>query len=798
MAATSSPLVWDFYRENGAATVVGGVAHYYNEEAQSFWNTSKGLVTNQYLVDDGRWAYSDPGESVVVVDNLISKDFDLDHPYNGTLFGVSSTSEGHLYFLRYAYSMDCSSLISSGTLDYSNSNSVAQLKVNVMNIDEAIFQNEATLFQPGSKIEFKMIVGDEEPYPMCIVFLDSADYSIDSQNVPLSGRNSVGFKLMESTFDDVSFISGTAHEVAVQILEMAGITKYVVGPSTHNWTHYFKANQTLMSGLEQLFEFYNGWKLVELPDGTIVIGYPDFIKSYMPNGYYSFDAGEVFKRKTKRSSDATYCQVRATGKGPEDDKGNAPELTPVTVPVNNYSQWSLPARKTHHVQAPDGFTQSELQAYAEKVAESLQYVGVGEDFTGSMRPQLIIGDIAAVDNGDGTMTTLGIVTSVKHKFGKSGYFTDFSTDSGGIKMETTRDSFITTVTRPLGGYTRKQTIKDLIQVASGSSSVGNKTSGVIRIANTDSNATMLSGRTYEQIIADAVAAVPPVPDELPEYTEQDYGKALVPGVNGLSWQEVSVDSDELIEEATNAAVDAAIPAAIEAALNAVAENGGGSYIAPNVINYSYETTTGATTHSRVYEGTIGNKLLLLIMHRGELTTAPAGWELLGTLTESADMTNDPEVTYIQYVSIFTKMCVGTESISYEQTEATTSMTCFIEFEGISGFEILEATRQENIASTNSFTCARTSTYMAVWVATALYFPSNTFKWQVSDDGIWAISDNHNVQPRLGVFVDNRPAPVTFTLNAGMSGHYVSAVCVQTIPIKNETEDENQGEGTQVE
>lgn len=462
MAVTPNPLVWDYYRELGEAGKVGGVAHYYTEEAQSLF-LQNGLSTRLTVVPDGHW-----NSSVLEPTQVVSEEqyqaLRLDHAYNGTLFGVAVDENGKLVFLRYVYALDLSNLTASGTLSYSNSNGVAQMKVNVMNTDEATFLDDATLFQPGSKITFDVIVGKEEPYPMGIIYLDSSDYSVGAKTVPISGRNSVGFKLMDATFDDVTSVSGTAHEVAVQILEMAGITKYIVGSSAHNWTHLFKPTQTLMSGLEQVFEFYNGWELVELPDGTIVIGYPDFIKNQIANSYYAFDKGEVFKRKTKRSSDAAYRQVRVTGRGEDDSEGNPTELTPVTVAVKNYSQWSLPAHKTYHIQAPDGFTQEELQEYAETVAESLQYVGIGEDFTGPLRPQLLVGDVAAIDNGDGTMTTLGIITSLKHRFGQSGFYTDFTTDSGGVVTD--NSSGVVTITKNLQGYNRSQTLKDLIKVIS--------------------------------------------------------------------------------------------------------------------------------------------------------------------------------------------------------------------------------------------------------------------------------------------------------------------------------------------
>lgn len=113
------------------------------------------------------------------------------------------------------------------------------------------------------------------------------------------------------------------------------------------------------------------------------------------------------------------------------------------------------------------------------------------------------------------------------------------------------------------------------------------------------------------------------------------------------------------------------------------------------------------------------------------------------------------------------------------------MTCIIEFEGVSGFEILENTRQENVVTTGSsnsdFECVRTSTRMAIWITTSIYFNSSEYAWKISDSNVWAISDNHNISPRLGVMIDNRPSPINFKIGSGISDRYASAICIQTIP-----------------
>lgn len=541
MATTPQPLVWDFYRAVEGAEGLGGVVHYYDEMSQSIW-LSNGMNTSVAKIPEGHWGTADPGTPQNLSTPMYSS-LELDHAYNGVLFGVA-TLGNELVYLRYVYSMDLSDLVSSGNLGYSNNNSAVQLKANLMNIKDVLFTADSTLFQPGARVTLKVLVGEEIPYDMCVTYLDSVDYNAKSSTVPISGRNNIGFKLMQSTFDETTSIKGLPHEVVDKIMELAGVTSYVVQEGTDSREHTFNPDQTLMSGLEQLCDFYSGWKVLEMPDGMVVIGYPSFVNVYQGNGYYVFDEGSVFKRKTKRSSDASYTKVRVTG---QDIDGK--DLNPVTVPVNTYKQWNLPANKTYHETAPKGFTQEELQQYAETLAESLQYVGIGEDFSCSIQPHLVIGDVAAVDNGDNTMTTLGVVTSIKHTFGKSGFTTEFSTDSGGILMEPLAASnTVTTFTKPLSGYTRKQTLKDLIQVASGASAAGPKTGGDVIKVIANPNAATLEGLTVDQIVAKAVERVPA---EIPAYTEADYGKILVATEDGLVWQEAPAASElPNAEEAT--------------------------------------------------------------------------------------------------------------------------------------------------------------------------------------------------------------------------------------------------------
>ena len=58
---------------------------------------------------------------------------------------------------------------------------------------------------------------------------------------------------------------------------------------------------------------------------------------------------------------------------------------------------------------------------------------MSEAFSSPIRPQLLVGDVASVYyTGETEATDLGVVTDITHSFGETGFFTDFTVDSGGV------------------------------------------------------------------------------------------------------------------------------------------------------------------------------------------------------------------------------------------------------------------------------------------------------------------------------------------------------------------------------
>lgn len=451
MATTPSPLVWDFCRTIGHVDGVGGLVEYYDKSAQSVYlnGGDKKFATKTSKVDDGHWQDATwSGEEYI--SELAHGFLSLDHPSNGILYGVTNAG-GAVYFVRYVYAMDIANLIDSGSYSSSNDNGISQLNMSVMNVSNELFDRDATLFQPGAKAVLKVRMGDSKPYDIGVAYMDEISFDPQSDKISLSGRNQTGYLLSEAKFGEHTTWTGMASDTAGSILELAGVKDYDIEPSNHVWTFTFDPDTTILNGLQTMFDFYHGWQLVELPSGKVIIGYPAWINShYQATGNYVFEGGrEIFKRKMSRNADAAYSQVYVTGK----------DLTPVVLDVNSFKFWNLPAQKIYFENAPDGLTQEELQSYAEDLAARLQYVGVTENYTSPFRPQLVVGDVAKVYYDDPEIaTSIGTITSISHSFGKKGFTTQFSVDSGGDVTDGA------TRTKPLAGYTRRQNVVDLIKL----------------------------------------------------------------------------------------------------------------------------------------------------------------------------------------------------------------------------------------------------------------------------------------------------------------------------------------------
>ena len=467
MATTPTPFVWEFNREFGNDTNahVGGTLHYFDENAQELF-LNAGLKTRTTTPVNGHWReYDLSPEPSEFIDTKTNTRLVLDHPSNGIVYGAT-TDGGTLTFIRYVYNMDLSKVIDSWSWKTQSDSYVAQLSANILNVGSDFFTETTSLFQPGAKLRLRVRFGDSQPFWIGVAYLDEVNFDVMSDVVDLTGRNSIGYFLKDQTFDEQYAYTGLSHVIAGTILTYAGITNHVIQEGSGDAAFKFKPETTLLDGLQEMSSYYttaaNAWTMLETSDGCVCIGYEDWLTTIEPNSIYQFkEEHDIFKRKTSKMIDGSYTSIRVTGKG-TDDK----DLTPVTLPVNNFPNWTLGTHRTKHLTAPDGLTQEKLQAWAQNQANALQYVGIKEDFTSPFRPQLLVGDIAETV-ADNVGTKLGIITEVEQSFSKrDGFRTTFSVDSGGIYTDGSNYNVYTRIAN-INGYNRRQRIVDLVRLVSG-------------------------------------------------------------------------------------------------------------------------------------------------------------------------------------------------------------------------------------------------------------------------------------------------------------------------------------------
>jgi hypothetical protein len=444
-------LQFEFYREVDIAGELGGCIHYYDEYGQSIFLQDGDMQTQVALVDDGRWDLAEY-EATQEIGEFDYSGLRFDHPHNGIVYGTA-TNGTEIWFLRYVYLKNISSIVKQGEWTEQIDNQIKQFNLRLMNIDGDLFSDDFSLFNPGHRLRARFRSGDSEPYIIGTTYLDETDFDEYSDTINVSSRNNLGFFLEEQTFDELNTFAGARVDIYTQILLQAGITDYLIQNNEDIITLEFEAETNILNGLNQHLDEY-GWKLTELPGQKVIIGDDDFIKDYNPNGTYTFSGDEeVYKRKSRKNADVAYSRICI--KREDGEK--------VFKEINNWEFWNINTRKTKYYNVAEDYSLESMELLADRLAEELQYVGIGEEFSGLIRPQIQVGDVASIFyTGDLESLNLGLITQVSHIFGIDGFRTDFSIDSGGVANESGANIY--SRAKPLDGYNRKQRITDFIGI----------------------------------------------------------------------------------------------------------------------------------------------------------------------------------------------------------------------------------------------------------------------------------------------------------------------------------------------
>ena len=99
-----------------------------------------------------------------------------------------------------------------------------------------------------------------------------------------------------------------------------------------------------------------------------------------------------------------------------------------------------------YVNVAEGTSLTDAEEYAEELAGRLSNVGKIESFTGPFKPYIVVGDEAVIIDESGS-EELGLITEITHKFGKDGFYTDFTVDSGGTLGKGRLVDYISQITK---------------------------------------------------------------------------------------------------------------------------------------------------------------------------------------------------------------------------------------------------------------------------------------------------------------------------------------------------------------
>lgn len=366
-------------------------------------------------------AYKDKGR--------LSADFEVSRPqlkkvaHHGA-YGFWSSEDTHR-FVMYMLPYDVSAALADGSISFTKDSPVSQLSISFMNLGGELVGRYRSVISPNTILEISFTMGGSAWLPLGRFYIDRVSTSYPDESISVTARNSIGKLLKEQTFDESnSFPNATLKENLEAILLFSGIESYFVGDPQKPWKLTFKPETALQSGIEQVISLLAGWQLRENTDGTVGIAPITDSRFEQPSVY-------VFERdKTCFSYDVEYSDESTCAKLCVSCKEPAAAVY-ITLPPHRW--WVSPQNKTMYVNVPEGTGSDELAAYADELAKLIAISGRVESFAGIFTPQLIVGDEIELVETNGRHSKTGTVTSVRHKFGKGGFMTEFTVDSSGRK-----------------------------------------------------------------------------------------------------------------------------------------------------------------------------------------------------------------------------------------------------------------------------------------------------------------------------------------------------------------------------
>lgn len=334
------------------------------------------------------------------------------------------SAEGDHRFVMYMLPTNITNSFIDGSIQYGVGSEVSQMSCTLLNIKGAMLNRYRAFVTPGTKMELYFSLGNSGEITLGIFYIDRASVSYPEEKVSVSARNAIGKLLKEQTFnEDNTFAQNTLQLNLRDILRLAEVEDFFVGESTKPWKLRFEPDVTMLDGIKQVISLLDSWKVDETANGVIGVAAVTDARFDQP-AVYTFERDKsCWNYSVEYDDSEAVSRVCVVCKEPENK-------VYATVPRNKW--WIQPSHRTIYVTAADGATLAELTAMANELAESIAISGRQESFAGIFTPQLTIGDEVRIMHGAKT-ETIGTVTDVTHSFGRGGFYTAFTVDSGGRK-----------------------------------------------------------------------------------------------------------------------------------------------------------------------------------------------------------------------------------------------------------------------------------------------------------------------------------------------------------------------------
>lgn len=366
----------------------------------------------------------------------VSPDVDMSHfelkilPGWGIVGGYKTPDSHKLIIHEFAFEMDI--YLNSGSIKHSIDNPISSFDLKLENPDtknpehpgNVAVNEENSLLSPGAKVVFKFKMGDSDDYDMGQFYVDRSTFNLMDETANVDGRNLIGKALKDQTLDE-NYRTGYRYvdSLIEDMFEDSYLDpdQYFIETSDVRSRFNFDRKTEVYSAIEEMFKDTINWKMVELVDGIIVVGSPSYIHFPINHSYVFYRNKDIFSRGIVRDDMDAYKRVCVH---------DSEYTIAIYKEVESFTGWNLQNNKTLYVQVPDGTREFKANSYAEEIASRLANVGKIENFTGPFRPHILCGDEAVIVDDKG-MKSLGLITEITHEFGRSGFYTNFTVDSGG-------------------------------------------------------------------------------------------------------------------------------------------------------------------------------------------------------------------------------------------------------------------------------------------------------------------------------------------------------------------------------